>query len=383
MTAPVPVRVGLVGTSWWADAMYLPALAGHRVGRVHALCGRDAEKTAAMARKWNVARTFTSWEAMIDSGEIDAVIVATPNETHFPITMAALARGLHVLCEKPVGMDTAEATAMATAARRSDAITMVPFTYRWMPTNQYVKTLIDDGFVGDPYQLSLRYFAGYARRGDYSWRFDEERAGSGILGDLGSHWLDLARWLLGEIVAVSAHGERFVPRAPRPDGTSYRPTEDSAVIMAKFESGAFAVLQTSAVCWEGTPFGHIHELDLHGSGGTLHARNDWDTLQEVRGVRAGQRGPAQPFPIPDEIWGGAPRDIVHDTYRHIFRQTDAMTRGWVSAIAERRPIQPDLVTGARIQELLGAAIASINNGGRWQPTPPESSAVLLASVDDP
>ncbi len=379
MTVTAPVRVGLVGTSWWADAMYLPALVGHPLGHLQALCGRDASRTAAMARKWGVPRNFTSWETMLDSGEIDAVIVASPNETHFPITMAALERGLHVLCEKPIGLNTHEAIAMAAAARRTNAITMVPFTYRWMPTNRFVKQLFDERYVGDPYQLSMRYFAGYARRGDYAWRFDQAVAGAGILGDLGTHWLDLARWIMGEVVAVSAHADRFVPRAPRPDGRDYDRAEDSAVIMTKFESGALAVLQTSAVCWEGTPFGQIHELDLHGSDGTLHARNDWDHLQEVRGVRAGDRGPARILPVPDELWDGAPREIVHDTYRHIFRRTDSMTRGWITAVAEQRPVQPDLVTGARIQELLGAALASIDDGGRWIETSLERSAVLAAS----
>ncbi len=78
------------------------------------------------------------------------------------------------------------------------------------------------------------------------------------------------------------------------------------MISARFESGASATLQVSAVCWEGTPFGQIHELDLHGSGGTLHALNDWDTVQEVRGVRAGEPGPAKPLVIPDRAWTGAP-----------------------------------------------------------------------------
>ena len=242
--------------------------------------------------------------------------------------------GFPVLCEKPLGMDVAEAHKMAAAAVERGAITMVPFTYRNMPTNQFVKQLIDDGYVGRPYHLSMRYFAGYARDGAYAWRFDEAKAGSGILGDLGSHWLDMARWFLGEVTEVSAHRNFFVDREPRPDGSSYTPVEDSAVILARFESGASATLQVSAVCWEGTPFGQIHELDLHGSGGTLHALNDWDTVQEVRGVRAGEPGPAKPLPIPDNAWNGAPRDRVHDTYRHIFRRTEAMTRRWV--IGDRR-----------------------------------------------
>jgi predicted dehydrogenase len=343
--------------------MYLPALADHPRGRITAICGRDADRTRDVASEWHVDRAFTDWEQMIDDRDIDALIVASPNETHYDITMAALAAGLPVLCEKPIGMNARQAQQMAAAAARAGVTTMVPFTYRFMPTNQFVKRLIDDGYVGQPYQLSMRYFTGYARSGDYAWRFDEAKAGSGILGDLGSHWVDMARWMLGEITTISAQRDHFVPRQSRPDAADYVQVEDSAVILARFESGASAVLQMSAVCWEGTPFGQVHELDLHGSNGTLHALNDWDTVQEVRGVRAGERGPASPLTIPDEVWNGAPHSPVHDTYRHVFRRTEAMTRGWVTAIAEGRTIEPDIATGARIQTLVDAAIDSASSNG--------------------
>lgn len=369
MSNPTTVRVGLVGTSWWAEAMYLPALADHPIGQITAVCGRDPERTRSVADSWAIDHHFTDWSAMLDSGEIDALIVASPNESHYEITMAALNGDLPVLCEKPLGMTEAEAQQMAETAADRNLITMVPFTYRFMPTNQFIKTLIGEGYVGEPYQLSMRYFAGYARDGAYAWRFDAARAGSGILGDLGSHWLDMARWFLGEITAVSAHRDRFVPRSPRPDMTSYTQVEDSAVILARFETGALATLQVSAVCWEGTPFGQIHELDLHGSDGTLHALNDWDTVQEVRGVRAGTPGPARPLPIPDDIWNGAPHSPVHDTYRHIFRRTEAMTRDWATAISQGRPVEPDFATGARIQRLVAAALNSATGNGTWQAVP--------------
>jgi predicted dehydrogenase len=349
--------------------MYLPALADHPIGRITAICGRDLDRARSVAGVWTIPKAYNDWATMIDSGELDAIIVASPNETHYEIAVAALDRGLPVLCEKPLGMNVAEAHEMAAAARQSGAVTMVPFTYRNMPTNQFVKQLIVDGYVGRPYHLILRYFAGYARDGAYAWRFDQARAGSGILGDLGSHWLDMARWFLGEVTAVSAHSDCFVDRDPRPDGSNYVQVEDSAVIHARFESGASATLHCSAVCWEGTPFGQIHELDLHGSDGTLHALNDWDTVQEVRGVRAGEKGPARPLPIPDSVWNGAPREQVHDTYRHIFRRTETMTRQWVTAVAEARPVEPDFATGARIQELVAAAVTSAATDGSWQAVP--------------
>jgi predicted dehydrogenase len=349
--------------------MYLPALADHPIGHITAVCGRDLGRAQTVAADWSVPKAYNDWSAMIDSGELDAVIIAAPNETHYEVTMAALDRGLAVLCEKPLGMNVAEAHKMADTAAQRGAITMVPFTYRNMPTNQFVKQLIVDDYVGRPYHLSMRYFAGYARGGEYAWRFDKAKAGSGILGDLGSHWLDMARWFLGEVTMVSAHSDCFVDRDPRPDGSSYTQVEDSAVILARFESGASATLQCSAVCWEGTTFGQIHELDLHGSLGTLHALNDWDTVQEVRGVRAGEPGPAHALTIPDAAWNGAPRQRVHDTYRHIFRRTEAMTRQWVTAVAEGRPVEPDFATGARIQELVAAAITSAATDGSWQAVP--------------
>jgi predicted dehydrogenase len=373
-TAGRAVRVGLVGTSWWADAMYLPALADHPKGAITAICGRDLGRARAAADRWSIPQVFTDWQQMLDSGEIDAVIISSTNDTHAPITLAALDRGLAVLCEKPISVDLDEARQMATASLAAATVTMVPFTYRWMPVSQYVKRLIDDGYVGRPYHLNMRYYTGFARDGKYAWRFDETVPGSGLLGDLGTHWVDMARWFLGEVTAISATVSRFVPREPRPDGTTYPTTEDSAVIMARFASGALAVLQTSAVCWEGTSFGQTHHIDLHGSEGTIYGFNDWDHVQEVKGVRAGESGAAHPLEIPDDIWGGAPRAPVHDTYRHTFRKTEAMTRAWVTAIAEGRPIEPDIPTGARVQELIALAQQSATTGGVWIDAPVAGTA---------
>ena len=113
------VRVGLVGTSWWAEAMYLPALANHPIGRITAVCGRDLDRAQNVATQWSIPQAYSDWSKMIDSGEFDAIIVASPNETHYEITMAALDRGLPVLCEKPLGMNVAEAHKMAEAAHQS------------------------------------------------------------------------------------------------------------------------------------------------------------------------------------------------------------------------------------------------------------------------
>ena len=358
------VRVGVLGTSWWADSMYLPALAAHPDAEVVGVCGRTAATAEALAARWAIPWVSTGSDEFLDPQRLDAVIVATSNDSHEALTLTALDRGLHVLCEKPIATNAEAAQGMAKRAAEKGAITLVPFTYRYMPTNQYVKRLIDEGFVGRPFHLNMRYFTGFARDGEYSWRFDTERAGSGVLGDLGSHWLHIARWMLGEVVEIGCITSRFVKRAPRPDGTDYERSEDSAVLTVRFENGAYGTLQVSAVCWEGTDFNQTHHLDLHGSDGTLYAYNDWSTVQEVRGLKADTPGPAAIMPIPDDIWGQARRERVHDTYRDVFRNGGAMIGDWVEAVRDGFPCTPDLTEGARVQVLLDLALQSAASDGR-------------------
>ena len=364
------VRVGIFGTSWWADAMYLPALQTHPDVMVVAACGRRKDAADEFARRWSIPHTFTDAAEMLDRAELDAVIVATSNDSHYDITMAALDRGLHILCEKPLALNVAQAEAMAAKARATNLATMVPFTYHYMPMNRWLKRLVDDGYIGRPLHLNARYYTGFGLNDAYSWRFDRSTAGTGIIGDLGSHWIHLARWLLSDTEqSVSAMTSTFVPRRPRPDGAPYEPLEDSAVLNVRYRSGGYAVLQTSAVCWEGTPFGQTHHVELHGDAGTLYASCDWDTIQEVRGVRRGELGGAKLLAIPDDLWNGVRRDTVHNTYRDVFRTTDAMTRGWINAIREGRQVEPSFAEGLAVQRVVDAAALSARSNGTAQPLP--------------
>ncbi|MGB3736634.1 MAG: Gfo/Idh/MocA family oxidoreductase [Ilumatobacter sp.] len=368
------VRVGILGTSWWADSMYLPALAAHPDAEIVGVCGRTPAKAEQLAAEWDIDWWSVDSDDFIDPRRLDAVIIATSNDSHESLALLAMERGLHVLCEKPIATSTAAATAMARAASELGAITLVPFTYRYMPTHQYVKRLIDEGFVGRPFHLNMRYFTGFARApegggpAEYSWRFDTELAGSGVLGDLGSHWLHVARWLLGEVTEIGCISSRFVDREPRPDGSDYERSEDSAQMTVRFGTGAYATLQVSAVCWEGTDFNQTHHLDLHGTDGTIYAYNDWSTVQEVRGLRANEPGPAAVMEIPDDVWGDARRDRVHDTYRDVFRVDRRMIGDWIDAVRDGRPVAgpltPDLAEGARVQQLLELAARSAAGDGR-------------------
>jgi predicted dehydrogenase len=357
------VRVGIAGTSWWADSMYLPALTGHPQADVRAVAGTRPAHTREFAAKWGIPTAYDTVAEMLDAEPLDAIIVATPNRSHFPIAHAALERGLHVLCEKPVGMSSVQARRLADLALAKGVTTMMPFTYRNMPGMRYLKELVDEGYLGQPYHLNMRYYSGYGRGGEYAWRFDLDVAGAALAGDLGSHLADYARWYFGEVESVTAEFGFAVPRAPRPDGGDYPRGEDSAVILLRFVNGATGNLHVSSVAHEPSSFGQFHGIELHGSAGTLHHVNDWNTIQVVSGARAGETA-VRELPIPDRHWGGAPRDNAHETYKHVFRHQDTQARAFISAVARGEQVQPDLADGLAVQRIVDAATRSAREGRR-------------------
>ena len=205
------VRIGVVGTSWWADAMYLPAVTKHPLADVRAVVGgARAEHTREFASRWSIPSAYDSLDEMLDREALDALLVLTPNKHHHRPVMAGLDHGLHILCEKPLGMSAREAREMTEAAARAGVTTMTPFTYRFMPANRYLKALVDEGYIGRPYHLNLRYYAGLRAVGPVRLALRRRRVRRGVERDLASHWGDHARWLFGEIEAVTAVFSRIV-----------------------------------------------------------------------------------------------------------------------------------------------------------------------------
>jgi predicted dehydrogenase len=357
------VRVGVVGTSWWADAMYLPAITRHSLAEVRGVVGSRPEHTHEFAERWGIPGAYDTLDAMLASERLDALLVLVPNRLHHPMTMAAIKHGLHVLCEKPLGMSSIEAREMTEAAERAGVITMVPFTYWNMPAIRYLKELVDEGYLGRPYHLDMRYFADYGRQGDYQWRFDLDVAGSGVAADLGSHWVYLARSFFGEVKGVTAVFGKSVPRVERPEGGTYRRGEDSAIILLDFENGATGSLHVSAVAYEPSAFGQLHAMELHGSSGTLHHVCDWNDVQRVDGARVGEPR-VRELPIPDRLFDGVRRTPVHDTYKDVFRDRDFQARAFITAVAAGRKVAPDFADGLAVQRIVDAAARSARDGRR-------------------
>ncbi len=366
------VRIGVVGTSWWADSMYLPALSRHPLADVRAVVGGHLEHTREFAARWAVPAAYGSLDEMLGAETLDALVVLAPNIHHHPYTMAALERGLHVLCEKPLGMTSAQAREMTETAERLGVVNMCPFTYSFMPYARYTKELVDGGYIGRPYHLNMRYYADYGRDGAYIWRFDLGEAGAGVSGDLASHWSYIATWLFGDVVAVTAVFSQVVPRAPRPDGAPFEPAEDSAMILLEFASGATGNIHVSSVAYEPSRFGQLHAWELHGSEGTLHVTCDWDNVERVEGVRTGgaeadrtmERPRLAELPIPDRLYEGLRRGSVHETYKDTFREHDNMARGFVTAIAEGGVAVPSFRDAWRVQRIVDAAGRSAREGRR-------------------
>jgi len=359
------IRVGVIGTGLAAQYLHLPGLKSHPGAHLSAICGRDRNRAAEMAAKYEIPAVYTDYHEMIAKAGLDAVVVATPDDLHYPMTMAALEAGLHVLCEKPLAYDAAQARAMYQKAEAAGVQHMVFFTYPWQPHYRYIHQLLADGYVGHPRHCQMSYVGGYGRTPAYGWRFDAQRA-NGALGDLGSHLIQFARQYVGEIARVSAHLATFVAREG-PDGQALAPANDASVLAVEFANGAHGTLQVSAVA-DIAKRGQEQHLVLYGETGTLESRT-FSGSSEISGARSGSdRSGSDHFEtlqIPDEYWGDVPRD----DFFAIFQRQAVGGRLFVDAIREgkvpdgRMPF-PTFYDGLRVQQVIDAALAS-HREGRW------------------
>lgn len=357
---PGKVNVGVVGTSWFTDLMHLPCLNSAPGAEVVAICGRRRERAEEMARKYGIPQVFTDYRAMIERAGLEALVVVTPDDLHYPITMAALDAGLHVFCEKPLAMSSEQAREMYEKASAVGVKHLVNFTYRWVPLHRYLHDLVAEGYLGRLYQIDARYLAGYGRGTGPSWRFDG-RHGLGILGDLGSHLIDLVRWIAGEITSVSSSLRAFVWH-DSDDSERAIPTNDVVAMAVELANGAMGILEVSALAHV-PDAGQEQYLALYGEAGTLEARFSLAGA-ELRGSRAGENE-WTPLPIPDHyLEGGNPNGPVMDVLRQVFTRQPASAWLFVASIVEDYQAEPSFADGLRAQEVIDAAITSHGEGRR-------------------
>ncbi|MFC7136903.1 Gfo/Idh/MocA family protein [Halobaculum litoreum] len=331
----------------------------------HTVIGRDEAALAEAADTLGFAHTATDWRDVVD--EVDAFYNLGPNHLHVEPTVAALAAGTPVLCEKPLAPTLAGAERMRDAAREADVPVGCAFNYRFVPAIRYAKRLIDDGELGEIRQVRGRYLQDWLSdpEAPWSWRNDEELAGSGALGDLGAHTVDLARFLVGDRVgeAASVSGQLRTFTEQRPvegDADETRPVtvDDAYSAQVTYESGAMGTFEASRVT-EGHK--NDHTIAVHGSKGSLEF--SLERLNELRVMTGDDRGyetvlvTDEDDPYIDHWWPpghviGWEHTFVHENYE------------FLSAVRDDEAFRPDFEDAYEVQRVLDAVERSDADGVR-------------------
>jgi predicted dehydrogenase len=330
---------------------HLPGLALCPETRLSALCDSNPAIVERARQQTGVKATSEDYREVVGRDDVDAVIVATPNRTHKEIVLAAIAAGKHVLCEKPLALNAADAAAMAAAANAANVRHMTAFTYRFVPAMRYLAHLTQRGDLGELYHYRSCRLQDWGTR-DLGWRQIRTMAGSGELGDMLSHRIDFAHLLAGPMRRLVAGNKRFHDtRQGKPSDL-----EDWVAIMAEFQCGATGVLESSKLATgRNESWRSLDLVELNGSERSfVFSTGNWNSLQTGR-----QGGPGLetiPVPKPFWRWPGSLRDPHVGDPLVTFRYDQ--TWEFVDAIRNERSCVPSFDDGVRVQTVMDAALRS-------------------------
>lgn len=363
-----PVRIAILGAGAVSDYHHVPGIRLDPRAKLVAACDSDPKLLEKRKRDWGIEKVTTDYEALCADPEIDAVIIATPNFTHRPMSVAAAKGGKHVMCEKPLGLNAGEVRAMYHASRDAGLVHMTAFTYRFAPSMRYLRHLLTSGSLGAPRHFRSQRFLDWPET-SWGWRQYTDKAGAGDLFDMTIHRIDFAIDLLGPLKQLCGAVARFVPRDRTPDGRPVPPSDvdDWSSLIGEFESGAVGV-------WEGTTLakgyhrgGFGHEwAEVNGSEGSAVYR-----LHEPNVILLGKTGQdLAPVTVPTEFLkpAGSPRDVTQGEPATVFRYD--LVWEFVSAIVEGRTAVPSFYDGLRAQSVADAVLQS-HRERRWLEIPPE------------
>ena len=370
------INVGLVGAAFMGRAhsnAYLDV--GHyfqlpKPPVMRALCDVNQSALSAMVKKYGWQSEETSWQKLIARDDIDLIDVCTSNITHMPIAVAAAKAGKHVICEKPLAMDAKEAQKMLDAAQEAGVRHMTAFNYRRVPAIALAKKMIEDGKIGEVRHFNAVYYQDWLVDPNFPfvWRHDVKEGGSGAHGDMNAHTVDLARFLVGEIEAVTAAKEIFVKERPLADGSAKAPVtaDDALFMLAKFRNGALGNFLATRFA---TGRKNCLRLEIFGSEGSLifnlerlneleyYSRKDEPAVQGFRNIVVTE----SVHPYLNMWW--PPGHIIGWEHTFIHEIGDLLL-----AIAKGENVHADFYDGLRCQQVLDAAVLSANNG-KWVAVP--------------
>ncbi len=348
----------IVGCGGIALQNHLPGLALCPETRLAALCDTVPATLERARQQTGVKVVSTDYREIVRRDDVDAVILATPNHTHKEIALAAIAAGKHVLCEKPLALNAADARAMAEAAEAADVRHMTAFTYRFVPAMRYLAHLAKRGDLGELYHYRSCRLQDWGTR-DLGWRQLRALAGSGELGDMLSHRIDFAHLLAGPIKRLVSGLRRFhAVRMGKPSEL-----DDWVAIMAEFGCGATGVLESSKLATgRNESWRSLDLVELNGSERSfVFSTGNWNTLQT--GKLGGPGLESIPVPKPFWRWPGSLRDPHVGDPLVTFRYDQAWE--FVDAIRNRRACVPSFHDGVRVQVVMDAAVRSAESR-QWE-----------------
>ncbi|MDZ7722525.1 MAG: Gfo/Idh/MocA family oxidoreductase [candidate division KSB1 bacterium] len=239
--------------------------------RLVGICGRNKSAVTSAAARYGYEYAYTDWRDMIDNKDIQLISNGGPNFMHAEPSIVAAQAGKHILCEKPLGRTAEESKDMLDAVENAGVKHMAGFNYRFVPALVHARNLIKSGALGRIYHFRAVYLQEWllpAYNTPRLWRMNKEQAGSGVLGDLGTHIIDLSRFLLGEMVSVQAKTKTFIPERELPDGSGTGPVDvdDAFAALVEFDNGALGTLEASRFA---TGRKNHQRLEINGENGSL------------------------------------------------------------------------------------------------------------------
>ena len=268
------IRVGIIGAGRIADFVHLPSLRWcPEVCEVLAVASRTEEKAKAFANRWGIPRVYPDWSSLLADRDVDAVIICPPSGLTYAVAKAAIAAGKHILCEKPLGLCHGEARELQAAAERVSITHMVAFTFRFVPALRYLKRLVGEGHFGEIRHWRLSFFTDSMLDPSRPivWRNRRAQAGGGVLWDMGSHAVDMARYLVGEIAAVSGVTRLYIRERPSRSGSAMEPVDadDACAFTLEFSNGAIGSFDINRAVAGRGGIGRVNYqgIEIHGTGG--------------------------------------------------------------------------------------------------------------------
>jgi predicted dehydrogenase len=370
----MPVRVALLGTKFMGKAH---SQAYRNVNRyfpdapqveMKVIVGRNPEETERARVTYGWQEASTDWKAVLKRKDIDLIDVCTPGNLHAEMAIAAVKAKKHVICEKPLGNTLSEAKRMRDAAKKAGVRHFLMHNYRRVPAVALAKRMVDDGRIGKIYHFRARYLQDWGSSPDVPlvWRFDKSLSGSGALGDLGAHIIDLARYLCGELTEVCGTMETFIKQRAVEPGSSKKKAvtvDDAVVFCARFANGAIGTLEASRFA----PGRKNHNsFEINGSKGSLWF--DLENLNNLHFYSTEDRPDAQGFheiiavskgkhPYADHWWFDG--HILG--YEHTFTHS---VYDFLKALEAGKQTHPDFEDGYRNQVVLDAVEKS-SKSKRW------------------